>query len=273
MASLQEHRLASDGLPALVQGPWSKDKIHFVSYFSDLFNGGMKNLWPKRIYVDLFSGPGICIDRTTGEEFEGSALRALRCSTPFTQLFFNDINKRFVDALRQRQERQYPDADVVYENLDCNLAARSLAKAWPQDALALIFIDPWTYEIAFEGICSLAQRRFTDLIVTFQTGAIKRNVHQQVSKVDKFLGDPKWRRRYWKAEGDPSNPPTAVLLEILRERLRETLSYTHFGNPAIIRYATGTPAYYLLFASRNDRGMDFWEKTRTRSRHGQRAMF
>ena len=97
----QDVELGSDGLPVLIQGPWSKDKLHFVSYFSSLFNGGMKDLWPTRAYVDLFSGPGRCKDRETGTEYDGSPLEALQCPTPFTHLFFNDINDKFVEALKK----------------------------------------------------------------------------------------------------------------------------------------------------------------------------
>ena len=72
---MQQAELGQDGLPVLVQGSWSRDKLYFVSYFSSLFNGGMKRKWPVRAYVDLFSGPGVCRDRDTGEEFLGLQFR------------------------------------------------------------------------------------------------------------------------------------------------------------------------------------------------------
>ena len=106
----QQTKKGRDGLPVLVQGAWSRDKLYFVEYFEALFNGGMKNLWPTRAYVDLFSGPGMCIDRDTGEEFEGSPLLALGCSTPFTHHYFNDIDTELIGALEQRQQRLFPQA-------------------------------------------------------------------------------------------------------------------------------------------------------------------
>lgn len=89
----QQDELGSDGLPVLVQGSWSRDKLYFLSYFISLFNGGMKYKWPTRAFVDLFAGPGLCKDRNTGAEFLGSPLEALGCHVPFTHLFLNDINK------------------------------------------------------------------------------------------------------------------------------------------------------------------------------------
>ena len=151
-------------------------KLYFVEYFEALFNGGMKNLWPTRAYVDLFSGPGMCIDRDTGEEFEGSPLLALGCSTPFTHHYFNDIDTELIGALEQRQQRLFPQAKVTYSNLDCNLAATSIAAQLPKGALTLAFIG--AYEVTFDALASLLQGPHIDVIVTFHSTAIKRNVHQ-----------------------------------------------------------------------------------------------
>ena len=231
----QEADLGSDGLPVLVQGPWSKDKLYIVNYFSSMFNGGMKKRWPTRAYVDLFAGPGICKDRETGTEFVGSPLAALECQTPFTHLFFNDIDKGFVDALTNRQERLHPQANVKYLNLDCNRAARQIAEQVPRDALTLAFIDPWNYELTFDSLAYLGQRQATDLIVTFHTTAIKRNAHQEITAVNAFLDDANWRARYWESQSNVSRPPTTVLIDTFRSSLRNRLGYTEFGEPITIR--------------------------------------
>ena len=269
----QETELGSDGLPVLVQGPWSEDKLYFVSYFSSLFNGGMKNLWPTRTYVDLFAGPGRCKDRETGTEFAGSPLAALECQTPFTHLFFNDIDKSFVDALTKRQRNLHPQASVEYLNLDCNRAAQEIARKVPRGALTLAFIDPWNYELEFDSLAHLGQRQATDLIVTFHTTAIKRNARQEIAAVDAFLGDRSWRTLYWKSQGDVSRPPTTVLIETFRSHLRSRLGYTQFGDPMSIRNSVGAPIFYLLFASKHPKGLEFWKKSSARLRSGQRSMF
>ena len=268
----QNAQVGSDGLPVLVQGPWSKDKLHFVSYFSTLFNGGMKNHWRTRAYVDLFAGPGRCIDRETGVEYDGSPLLALECRTPFTHLFFNDIEDSFVSALMTRQERRHPDSNVEYFNLDCNQAAQKIAAQLPPGALTLAFIDPWNYELGFNSLAYLGGRQATDLIVTFHTTAIKRNAHQEIAAVDDFLDDRDWKTRYWASHGDVSRPPTLELIDTYRSRLRDRLGYTQFGDPMPIRNSNGAPFFYLLFASKHPRGLDFWEKSSARLRSGQRQL-
>ena len=92
------------------------------------------------------------LDKTTGEEFDGSPMRALGCKTPFTHLYFNDHKSKFVDALRQRQESRFPESNVSYYNLDCNDAAGAIARDLPPWALVLCFVDPWTYEVTFDSL-------------------------------------------------------------------------------------------------------------------------
>ncbi len=270
---VQDTKLASDGLPAIGQGPWSRDKLHFVSRFAEMFSTGMKNRWHTRLYVDLFAGPGLCLDKTTGEEFEGSPMLALGCKTPFTHLYLNDQNHDFVNALKQRQEAKFPDSQVSYYGLDCNEAASAIYRSLPSGALVLCFIDPWTYEVTFDSLAALCQHRSIDLIVTFHSTAIKRNAHHEIAAVDKFLGDETWREEYFAAEGDPSRPHTHILIETFTASLRKRLGFTHFGEPEVIRNTNSAPMFYLLFASRHPRGLDFWSKSSNRTSHGQRKMF
>ena len=92
----------SDGLPAINIGLWAKDKPFYLNRICDIFNTGMKNKWSTRAYIDLFSGPGSCVVANTNEEIPGSPLVALRCSTPFTHYFFNDLRPELVGALENR---------------------------------------------------------------------------------------------------------------------------------------------------------------------------
>ena len=224
----------------------------------------MKNLWRIRAYVDLFAGSGRCVDEDTGDEFDGSALRALARS--FTHLAFNDVNENLIGALRKRQERLFPGAPVAYSALHCDDAAGQIAQELPDGALTLAFIDPWAYEISFDGLASLASRSSTDLIVTFHAAGMRRNVDRE-SIIDDFLDDKSWRETHQKNPVDVSNPLTALLIDTYRRRLEERLAYTQFGEPAIIGNT-----FYLLFASRHPRGLDFWEKSIAKLPSGQRRM-
>ena len=47
-----------DGLLTYDVGPWAADKYRYVGMYAEMFATGMKNLWDRRVYLDLFSGPG-----------------------------------------------------------------------------------------------------------------------------------------------------------------------------------------------------------------------
>jgi len=49
--------VVDDGLYMSEVGRWSKRKYHFLGNYLNMFSTGMKNKWPERHYVDLFSGP------------------------------------------------------------------------------------------------------------------------------------------------------------------------------------------------------------------------
>lgn len=269
MVSGQEIVKAADGMPAILQGSWSNSKLYFLEYFDSIFTTGMKNRWPRRAYVDLQAGPGICVDRATNREFHGSALRAMACKNPFTDLFLNDINPEFVTALEKRQQSLFPDANAIYSVNDCNLACREIRDLLPADALALIFADPWNYELTFDGLETLASRPFTDLVVTFHTQAIKRNAHLTLGSVDRFLGDNNWRTRYWAAGSDVTTSGTKVLIDTFQANLKNRLGYRYFGNPVPVKNDQNAVIFYLVFASKNPKGLDFWEKSTSKAASGQ----
>jgi len=62
----------NDGLPIRDSGAWIETKHKLLTYYSDLFATGMKNRWTNRVYLELFSGPGRCLIRTTNKEDFGS---------------------------------------------------------------------------------------------------------------------------------------------------------------------------------------------------------
>src|SRR2546423_911392 len=95
---------APDGMPAREVGPWVDRKAYFVDRYAEMFATGMKNLWARRTYVELFAGSGMSYDRARRNFIEGSALRALR--SDFTDFVFVDIDPVAVAALDVRLDRR-----------------------------------------------------------------------------------------------------------------------------------------------------------------------
>ena len=67
-------RRADDGLPARVDGPWTREKLDYVGKYSAAFMKAMHpkrraGLWSERVYVDPLAGPGRGISRDLSASF------------------------------------------------------------------------------------------------------------------------------------------------------------------------------------------------------------
>jgi len=56
-------RIAGDGLPARVSGPWTLEKLIYVAKYADAFMTAMgpkrtPQQWSELVYIDLLCGPG-----------------------------------------------------------------------------------------------------------------------------------------------------------------------------------------------------------------------
>ncbi|GAH83368.1 unnamed protein product, partial [marine sediment metagenome] len=186
--------LASDGKPAIPSGIWALDKLHYLKNYCDIFSTGMKK-WEHRIYIDLFSGPGICVIEDTGDEQFGSPLISLGCRTPFTHYYFIDKNKDYIETLRHRS-KDY-QLNKVFLNMDCNYAIDELLNKLPKKyAIFFTFIDPFNFEIEFNSIKKLTANRPMDLLITFHIASLKRSIHQPSPKMKKFFPPLDWKELY-----------------------------------------------------------------------------
>lgn len=261
----------SDSLPALEAGWWAEDKHFALNYFMDIFNGGMKNLWPQRAYIDLFSGPGRCHIRDTLEETDGSPLLALKQDPPFTHYFFNDIDPSFIEALKTRSSGL--QSNINYYSKDCNEVVEEIRNDYPSGALGLAFIDPWNWAISFDSVYRLTENRRIDLIIIFHTGSIKRNATHVLAKLDAFIGDSVWRTKYLDSLKRGERRGSRIILDHYEQRLKDIAGYNFVDDRALVTISTGLPLYHLVYASRNPTGADFWNKSIRRKRSGQRRLF
>ncbi len=126
-------RAGSDGLPLREVGVWTDEKLFYVRRYVEIFTTGMKQKWPVRVYIDLFSGPGRSLIEGTPREIDGSPLIALKAKDAFTSYFFNDLDRESADALKERVRRLR--ASAVVHNIDCNEAAREVADKFFQEQI------------------------------------------------------------------------------------------------------------------------------------------
>ncbi len=261
--------IGSDGELTIKVGHWAKDKLFYIRRYCDIFNTAMKGKWAIRTYIDLFAGPGKCLVETTKKEINGSPLLALSCEVPFTHYFFNDIQSGVIKSLKIRTA-SCGFANLDYFSKDCNLVVDELLKKLPSNSLDFCFIDPCNWEINFNSIRKLVEKRRMDLAITFHIGSIKRVADNPPQELMDFFPDSSWQQEYEKA-GEEGRLSGRVLLDAYEHGL-SNLGYEEIKDYVLMANRTNVPLYNLIFASKHERGAQFWDKIADRSEAGQLRM-
>ncbi len=253
-----------DGLIVRPSGPWIQKKYHFLSRYFAIFTKGMKNKWNPLTYIDLFAGPGRCLIEESGEEIDGSPLLALE--RDFSRYIFIEQNSECLDALKQRSRRKQKFSQIEFIAGDCNVVIDQVQPA----GLTVAFSDPTGLDLHFDTLRALTDGENVDLIANIQHGMDgKRNLKSYVrqqgqSKLDRFLGERADRKKL-------SDWPDVWAR--YRERI-ETLGYSIADASNIsVTNQQGVPMYFICFASKHPKGLEFWKKISRIDEQGQRELF
>lgn len=265
------HEISADGLPVDEIGSWSLEKHNLLGLYGALFSTGMKNRWNLRVYLDLYAGPGHARIRGTEQMVETSPLIALRVPDPFDRYIFCDKDPEFVDALRQRVERDAPGADVRYHVGDCNEIVSDLLADIPQASkartvLSLAFLDPRGIGgLKFSTLERLSER-YVDFIMLLALSMDAHRfqtiyAHEDNPTVDAFLGDSSWRERWEKAASRGVEFRRFLAEEFAKQM--ESLGCLSTGRETMKEIRSdekNLPLYHIAFFSRHDRGYTFWRQ-------------
>jgi len=274
-----------DQLPVRCVGGWAYDKIYRLVQYFGIFANGMKNRWGGRLnYVEICSGPGRCITRENRNEIDGTALAVIQ-SPHFKELkkaFFIDASPRVVDVLNQRIKTLGAShiAEAVRGDYGDAPGLCRILNRLPDSCLNLVFIDPTECDVPFSTIQRIvAHLQNADLLINVALGTdVTRNIIPSIlspshktarQKYESFLGTP----------GFCTEPEVVALAQHadhddLRRKFADT--YHHKLRGEGYQYTDVRPVkhyYYLLFASRNPKGLEFWKKACTYSPDNQKEMF
>ncbi len=273
---MSEIAIGRDGLAVRDSGIWVKEKLYYLEHYLDIFSVGMRRKWVGKLYyVDLFAGPGRCLIRETKEEIDGSPLIALKFN--FAKYFFFENDPACYKALVARTKTRAPEKErnVIGVPGDCN---EHISQVKPSpSSLGLAFIDPTGISpLAFDTIRKLTTNRKIDLIINFHEGmGIRMNLHQYTRKDESalttFMGSDRWKQRLRQAPTSFDQTCQEIAKEYL-ENLRE-LGYLAFDSERIpIKTDRELLLYYLLFASKDRKGNEFWRKIGLIDPYGQRKL-
>jgi len=264
--------VSDDGLPTNEIGPWAEQKYQYVGMYAQLFSTGMKNKWPHRIYLDLFSGPGYSRVRETNRVVLGSPMIALTLPDRFDSYVFADENAKSLDALRTRVSRLGLSVTPTYIPGDANdkvgRVIDIVSKTPTQNTLSFCFLDPYKLNIHFDTVRRIADGRAVDFLILLALYVdARRNIQFYAAKdnrtIDMFLGDNQWRPR-WRAAELAGDTIVEFLAKEYSTRMKE-IGYLPMSIEHMVKIRTqnkNLPLYFLAFFSRHKTGLKFWDEVR-----------
>jgi len=270
---------SDDGLPVRAAGAWTEDKLYFWNRYIEITTSAMVGhpMWPAGLaYVDLFGGPGICaVDG--GRRIPGSTLIAAHAPKPFTAILASELDNQLATALEDRLSRSpSAGASKVFRG-NCNDRIADIVKCIPHRALTLAFIDPESLNVDFQTVRKLSQCGQVDLLILFADRIdLVRNVdlyeRQKHSNLDRLMGpDSQWRARWAALANRSAGNICRLFADEYKEQLERHLGYRVFGEK-VMQSAKG-PLYRLIFASKNAKGLEFWDKVTQKDRSGQHDLW
>ena len=270
----------TDGLPVRCVGEWANEKIYYLLQYFQIFTQGMLKKWDELKYVEICSGPGRCSTRD-GNEQDGTALAIIKnpLFDSLSEALFVDNSSNVVKILSERIEAlgKSSRAHAIvgdYNNAETILAA---LKGFSKKTLTLCFVDPTDCSVPFDTIRSIfeATNRNCDFIISFFDGSdfhrnavgatLDETFLKSREKYSRFLGSPDFfseEKVVFAAKRNDCSELSKLFREQYSCNLGEIgLCYNDWKN--INKY------YYLLYATSNSRGLDFWKKSSRYDSAGQ----
>lgn len=274
-----------DGLPVRCVGEWSKEKIYRLTQYFGIFANGMKKKWKNKLnYIEICSGPGRCIERESGLEFDGTSLAILNHKSfkLVKNKIFIDNNQKVIETLNKRigklGKSEFTKA-VEGDFNDIN-KINSILSNLPGDCLNLVLLDPTDCGIPFSLIMTIDDLlKNTDFIINiaFGTDLKRRNLrnailntryHKSKIKYSNFLGSNDFLDKIEVIKAAKTENEDTLIRLFLKE-FEKNISQIGFR---YIDYKTVKNYYYLLFASKNRTGLKFWREANRIEPNGQRTI-
>lgn len=270
----------NDNLSIRCVGEWAEEKIYLLYQYFGIFARGMKNKWPLN-YIEICSGPGTCINRQNGIEFDGTAIAIMKHEQfqHLNKAFFYDYDNSAIDILNQRISNLGLSHKAVARFGDYN-DPTSICKelnTLGTNSLNLIFIDPTDCSVPFSLIEGITRTlKHVDLIINVATMTdFNRNIQmafgdsKRAEKYIRFLGTS-----HYFSSSDNREFCARKEYPKLREAFRKTYenSLRRIGFK-FFNYTSVKSFYDILYATSSEKGIEFWKKaSKTIDSSGQRSI-
>lgn len=252
-------------------GDWSQIKHEILEKYAHAYTTVIARQPAVRrtLYIDAFAGIGYAIDRDTGHQLEGSAVRAMNVHPPFNELHFVEEDAAKAHVLRHVTGAD-PRVTVHHGNGIDIVGSQLLARCRYEDYhRALCLLDPYDLSVPWGLMQRLGAMRSVEIFYTFMIMDANRNVlwsrqldrvpPAQLRRMDLVWGDRSWREAFYAEEPDLFGPrrrklPNADIAEAFRARLRDLAGFKFVPQPIAMKNSIGATVYYLFFAGHNETG-------------------
>lgn len=276
------------GQKAAFGGNWTEEKLERVRKYLTAYTTALKKQPFKLAYIDAFAGTGYrnlalpeattelmfpeLAEEDTQRFLQGSARIALRTEPRFSKyIFIEKEGKHIAELEKLKTEFPHLAGDITIENAEANSYLKKLsAKDW-KNRRAVLFLDPYGMQVAWETLHLLAKTKAIDVWILFPLGvAINRllkrdgNINTTVKKrLDSMFGTTDWYETFYEeitSDGlfgtERSVQKVGTFEKISRyfvNRLK-TIFAGVADNPLRLYNSKRNPLYLLCFAAANPRG-------------------
>ncbi len=266
---------------------WTQDKLERVRKYLVAYSNIMRSGRYKYAYIDAFAGTGYHevkkrkaadIPSLYPEEdepemdafLEGSARIALQVEPRFHKYMFIELNKRKAVEL-EKLKNDFADKrnDISIETTEANAYLQQLCgRSW-KDHRAVLFLDPFGMQVAWETLEGVAKTRAIDTWILFPVSGVNRLLKRDGKipagwrkRLDTMFGEPNWfdqffpRRSAGLFDSGPDEREKAADMVRIGKYFNGRLSSIFAGvakNPYTLSNTKGAPLYLLCFAAANPR--------------------
>lgn len=264
-------------------GPWTELKLECIKSYLGAYSNILHYAGFKEYYfIDAFAGEGWCRRKRDKKLVHGSSLIALNINPPFTKYFFIELDSKKALGLEEVR-KDYPALDIIIEEGDCNITIKSILKDIKANAPFIALLDPQAGDLYWNTVREISQKDKAEVLINFPFGmAVNRcmplTVGSAITKddeteLDEIFGDKNWKEIYLERKSNKITPTIArekYLDLYLSNLLSVGFKYIAVKN---IKNSRGNHIYYLIFGTKNIRGLEKMKDVLVKNETGRNTLF
>jgi three-Cys-motif partner protein len=266
-------------------GEWTEKKLESVSRYLTAYAKALSKQSFKTAYIDAFAGTGYRTTSTEGEIesllfpemdrfLDGSARIALQVKPRFHKYIFIEKDPaRFTELEKLKDEFPPLASDILLQNTDANSYLKGLCQgpSW-RNHRAVLFLDPFGMQIAWDTIEAIAQTKAIDLWLLFPLGVAVNRILTKSGRIsptwrarlNALFGDEAWYDTFYQTTtqtglfGDEEKTEKIANFDSISDYFVKRLQTVFAGvaKPLPLYNSRNNPIFMLCFAVGNPRGKD-----------------